>query len=233
MARCSAASLSSADGFGIDGVDISLQHHRDRDVAAPAIGRWRQHGPPRTYHPPTGACIRNPRNAQRPRGLPDAASLKLTRAPRERRSGQEVVIYRDARTYGATFATADGHCPHPSAGMARDGNWPWQAICKHMSRAIKVGQIRLGSSIASRVVNAETIVRSAAVYPPFQRGQLLAISRPPGGTELTISAISAGRIHAALEVAKSAICSASVVVEAPRALHRSLHRRGTYHSRRM
>jgi hypothetical protein len=57
--------------------------------------------------------------------------------------------------------------------------------------------IRLRSSVTSRVVNVDTVVGSAAVLPPFQRGQLVPIPRPPGGTELTISAISAGCIQPA------------------------------------
>jgi hypothetical protein len=79
-------------------------------------------------------------------------------------------------------------------------------------------QIRQRASVTSRVEDVDTIVRSAAILPPFQRWKLVAIPRSPGGTELTISASGASRIHAALKVAKSAIGSACVVVEAPVAL---------------
>ena len=79
-------------------------------------------------------------------------------------------------------------------------------------------QIRQRASVTSRVEGVDTVVRSAAVLPPFQRWKLVAIPRSPGGTEPAISAGAASRIHAALEVVKSAIGSACVVVEAPVAL---------------
>src|SRR6516165_11916557 len=79
-------------------------------------------------------------------------------------------------------------------------------------------QIRQQASVTSRVEGADTVIRSAAVLPPFQRWKLVAIPRSPGGTELAISAGAASRNHAALEVVKSAIGSACVVVEAPVAL---------------
>ena len=79
-------------------------------------------------------------------------------------------------------------------------------------------QIRQQASVTSRVEGVDTAVRNAAILPSFQRWKLVAIPRSPGATELAISAGAASRIHATLEVVKSAIGSACVVVEAPVAL---------------
>lgn len=80
-------------------------------------------------------------------------------------------------------------------------------------------QIKQRASVASRVECADTVVRSAAILPTFQRWKLVAISRSPGGTELASATSRLGRIHAGLEITELAVGSACAVVKAPVALN--------------
>jgi hypothetical protein len=80
-------------------------------------------------------------------------------------------------------------------------------------------QIRQLASVTSRVEVADTVVRSAAILPPFQRWKLVAIPGPPGRAELAFATVPLGHIHAALEITESAVGSARVIVKAPVALN--------------
>jgi hypothetical protein len=90
--------------------------------------------------------------------------------------------------------------------------------CRSAARCA-LRQIRQRASVTSRVEFADTVVRSAAILPTFQRWKLVAISRSPGGTELATATGPLGHIHAALETSELAVGSARAVVEAPVALN--------------